>query len=79
MSHAILAQVNDSPAQTGVSGIVAKLRTAIRIEIPIGYQDETGFHMCVEPAEKEVRWPRILVEGKHGSISMCTEFQNLLE
>jgi hypothetical protein len=79
MSHAILAQVNDSLARTGVSGIVAKLRKAIRIEIPIGYQDDTGFHRGVEPAENEFRWPRILGEGKHGSISMCTEFQNLLE
>jgi hypothetical protein len=55
MPHAILAQVNDSPAQAGVKGIVAKLRKAIRIEIPIGYQDETGFHMGVKPAKKTSR------------------------
>jgi hypothetical protein len=36
-------------------GIVEKLRKAIRIEIPIGYQDEAGFHLGVEPAEKEVK------------------------
>jgi hypothetical protein len=39
--------------------IVAKLRKAIRIEIPTGYQDETGFHMGVKPAEKEIKWPPI--------------------
>ena len=37
-----------------VWGIVAKLRRALRIEIPIGYQDETGFHRTVErPQSKQ--------------------------
>jgi len=40
-------------------GIVAKLRNAVRIDIPIGYQDETGFHMGVKPAQKEVQWPPV--------------------
>jgi hypothetical protein len=40
-------------------GIVAKLRNAIRIEIPTGYQDETGFHRGVKPVEKEVKWPSV--------------------
>jgi len=31
-----------------VWGIVAKLRRALRIKIPIGYQDESGFHRIVE-------------------------------
>ena len=31
-----------------VWGIVAKLRRALRIEIPIGIQDESGFHRIVE-------------------------------
>jgi hypothetical protein len=34
---------------------IAKLRNAIRIEIPTGYQDETGFHLGVQPAPKEVK------------------------
>jgi phage protein D len=55
MPHAILAKVNDSPARAGVSEIVAKLRKAIRIEIPIGYQDERGFHMGAKPAEKQAK------------------------
>jgi hypothetical protein len=63
MPDAILAQMGDSTAQGGVRGIIAKLRKAIGIEIPIGYQDETGFHMGVKPAEKTSRvaagleWP----------------------
>ena len=40
-------------------GVVAKLRNAAKIDIPVGYQDETGFHMGVKPAEKEVRWPLV--------------------
>jgi hypothetical protein len=39
--------------------IATKLRKAIRIEVPIGYQDETGFHMGVAPAEKEIKWPPV--------------------
>ena len=45
MSPAILTQGNDLPVRAGVSGIVAQLRKAIRIEIPLGYQDETSFHL----------------------------------
>jgi hypothetical protein len=37
--------------------IIAKLRKAM--EIPIGYQDETGFHVGDEPAEKEVKRPTV--------------------
>ncbi|HXI71598.1 MAG TPA: hypothetical protein VNN22_14680 [Verrucomicrobiae bacterium] len=53
MPHAIFIQVNDSAAQPGVSGIIVKLRKATRVKIPIGYQDETGFHMGVKPAGKK--------------------------
>ena len=53
MPDTILAQMSDSPAQAGVNGIVAKLWKAIRIEIPIGYQDETGFHKGVKPTENK--------------------------
>ena len=28
------------------------------VEIPTGYEDETGFHFGIDPAEKEARWPR---------------------
>ena len=40
-------------------GIVTKARDAVRIHIPIGYQDETGFHMGVKPAESEIKWPQV--------------------
>jgi hypothetical protein len=37
----------------------AKLRKMIHIEIPIGYQDETGFHQGVAPAQKHIKWPPV--------------------
>jgi len=40
-------------------GIIAKLQNAMKFEIPTGYQDETGFHMGVKPAEKEIKWPSV--------------------
>jgi hypothetical protein len=79
MPDAILEKMGDSTAQGGVRGIIAKLRKVIRIEIPIGYQDEMGFHIGIKPAEKEIKWPPILGESKQGSISPRREFQNLRE
>ncbi len=35
--------------------LVANLKKAF--EIPTGYEDETGFHLGAEPAEKAVKWP----------------------
>jgi hypothetical protein len=35
--------------------IIAKLRYAM--EIPLGYEDETGFHFGAEPDEKKSQWP----------------------
>ena len=37
--------------------IVAKLKQVV--QIPTGYQDETGFHSGVESAEKEIQWPPV--------------------
>jgi len=39
--------------------IAAKLRSAIKHKIPTGYQDETGFHLGVNPAEDEIKWPPV--------------------
>lgn len=40
-------------------GIVSRLRNAVRIEIPAGYEDETGFHLGVNPEEKEIKQPSV--------------------
>jgi hypothetical protein len=39
--------------------IAEKLKRAIKSEIPIGYQDEVGFHLGVKPAEQEIKWPPV--------------------
>jgi hypothetical protein len=39
------------------AGIIARLRNAVKFEIPMGYQDESGFHAGVKAAEKEIKWP----------------------
>ena len=56
-SHAPLTDT--SAAGSMFRGIIAKMRKAVRIEIPIGYQDETGFHYGTKPAEKEAKWPPV--------------------
>ena len=55
---------NKTWSQTGnigfsPAGIIAKLRNLVRIEIPVGYQDETGFHYGVKAADKEAKWPSV--------------------
>lgn len=35
------------------AGILAKLRTVLNNHIPLGYQDENGFHFGVPNARKE--------------------------
>lgn len=42
-----------------VHEIAANVRKAMSINVPTGYQDETGFHVGVEPAAKEVKWPPV--------------------
>jgi len=39
------------------ASLIAKLRRAVNIEIPVGYQDETGFHIGVESAAEKTKWP----------------------
>jgi hypothetical protein len=41
------------------AGLVAKLRKMVKIEVPVGYQDETGFHYGVKTADKDAKWPAV--------------------
>jgi hypothetical protein len=34
------------------TGIIAKISSAMDKQVPLGYEDETGFHLGLEPAEK---------------------------
>jgi hypothetical protein len=49
--------LQDSCLGFSPSGFLARIKNALKIEIPVGYQDETGFHTGTKPAEKEVDWP----------------------
>lgn len=62
MTYKQTMALNKSWFQAGISGfspaaLCARLKNAVKIEIPVGYQDETGFHSGVKPAAKELQWP----------------------
>lgn len=42
-----------------LAGIVTRLFNALTIGIPVGYQDESGFHCGPEPVRKEIKWPAV--------------------
>jgi hypothetical protein len=37
--------------------LITKLMNFISINVPVGYQDETGFHTGVKSAQKATKWP----------------------
>jgi len=37
-------------------GILAKIRAAMEKQVPIGYQDENGFHYGAEPVSQSNSW-----------------------
>jgi len=41
------------------AGIFTKLWNAVKIEIPVGYQDETGFHAGTKTGKEESVWPTV--------------------
>ena len=47
-----------------LSRITAKLRAATRDHVPVGYQDETGFHFGIRPEQNESGRP-LLVNGSN--------------
>jgi hypothetical protein len=54
--------INKVWSNTGASGfsfanVVSKLRSAVKLEIPVGYQDESGFHAGVKAGGKAIKWP----------------------
>jgi hypothetical protein len=38
---------------------LSNVRSEARIEVRTGYQDATGFHNGVKPAENEIQWPPV--------------------
>jgi hypothetical protein len=37
---------------TFFTGFIAKINSAMDKQVPLGYEDETGFHLGLEPDEK---------------------------
>ncbi len=40
-----------------MGAIMAKIRAMVNARVPVGYQDDSGFHVGTEGAEKESSWP----------------------
>ena len=62
MTYKQTMTINKAWFQTGLTGfspagLIARLKNAVRIEVPVGYQDETGYHSGVKTDEKEIKWP----------------------
>lgn len=39
------------------AGVFAKLKNAVKTVVPVGYQDESGFHAGVKPDAENIQWP----------------------
>lgn len=62
MTYKSSMAINKAWFQTGASsfspaGLIARLKNAVKLDIPVGYQDEMGFHAGVKAEEKEIKWP----------------------
>lgn len=62
MTYKQTLPINKNWVQNGISGfspasLIARLKNALKLEIPVGYQDETGFHTGVKADEEEIKWP----------------------
>jgi len=51
------AWVHNGVSGFSLAGLMTRLKNAINLQIPVGYQDETGFHTGVKANEKEIKWP----------------------
>jgi hypothetical protein len=42
-----------------VHSITAKFQAALDNLVPVGYQDETGFHVGVKRSSQDEKWPAV--------------------
>jgi hypothetical protein len=40
-----------------LAAIAAKVMARLKVEVPVGYQDENGFHVGSSRSEGKVNWP----------------------
>jgi len=50
---------NAGGARFTPAGLFVRLLRTLKLEIPVGYQDETGFHTGVQPEEDQIKWPPV--------------------
>jgi hypothetical protein len=57
--HAVALTGQWSPAGLSIGARVRQLifNLGKMFQIPVGYQDETGFHYGAEPAQDRFQWP----------------------
>ena len=64
-----LGKFAGSDLENWLHQIAGKIRFAINRRIPVGFEDETGFHLGVQPVREDQRmdWERsgILADGEH--------------
>jgi hypothetical protein len=40
-----------------LAAVVARIIAKLKMEVPVGYQDESGFHVGTGRSESKVSWP----------------------
>jgi hypothetical protein len=40
-----------------LAALVARTMAKLKVEVPVGYQDEKGFHVGASRVENKVNWP----------------------
>jgi hypothetical protein len=40
-----------------LAALAARALAKLRVQVPVGYQDESGFHVGSSHAESKVNWP----------------------
>ena len=40
-----------------LAAIMAAVISKLKVQVPVGYQDENGFHVGTGQTEKKVNWP----------------------
>jgi hypothetical protein len=54
-----ITQIRPWPSTNSLAAHLHELFAHLKsvLQIPTGYQDETGFHLGAEPVSKEMLWP----------------------
>ncbi len=48
-----------APEVLHLDGFLARFRAMFRFQVPVGFQDEKGFHYGVKRSKGEIKWPPV--------------------